>query len=61
MNFTDRCNIATACLPRDDYRAKLEALHAEMLAAIERNSHVTRQLELMIARLEGAAAIGGAA
>jgi hypothetical protein len=34
MTFQDRCNIATACLPRDDYRAKLEALHREMLAAL---------------------------
>ena len=34
MNFQDRCNIAAACLPRADYRAKLEALHAEMLAAL---------------------------
>jgi hypothetical protein len=34
MNFTDRCAIATACLPRAEYRTKLEQLHAEMLAAI---------------------------
>ena len=34
INFTDRCNIAAACLPRDEYRASLERLHAEMLAAI---------------------------
>ena len=34
MNFEQRCNIAAACLPRDEYRASLERLHAEMLAAI---------------------------
>ena len=34
MNFADRCAIAAGCLPRADYRTKLEALHAEMLAAI---------------------------
>ena len=34
MTFEDRCAIAAACLPRDDYRASLERLHAEMLAAI---------------------------
>lgn len=34
MNFADRCAIATGCLPRADYRTKLEALHAEMLAAL---------------------------
>ena len=34
MNFAARCAIATGCLARADYRAKLEALHAEMLAAI---------------------------
>ena len=34
MNFEQRCAIAAACLPRDEYRASLERLHAEMLAAI---------------------------
>ena len=34
MTFTDRCAIAAACLPRDDYRASLERMHSEMLAAI---------------------------
>lgn len=34
LTFAARCAIATGCLPRDEYRAKLEALHAEMLAAI---------------------------
>lgn len=33
-HFTDRCAIAAACLPRDEYRASLERLHADMLAAI---------------------------
>ena len=35
LNFAARCAIATACLPRDEYRAKLEALHREMLAALD--------------------------
>jgi len=39
MNFTDRCAIAAACLPKADYRTKLEALHAEMLAAIAQADH----------------------
>ena len=34
MNFEQRCAIAAACLPRDDYRTQLEKLHAEMLAAM---------------------------
>ena len=34
LTFADRCAIASACLPKADYRAKLEELHAEMLAAI---------------------------
>jgi hypothetical protein len=34
VNFADRCAIAAGCLPKADYRAKLEALHAEMLAAL---------------------------
>ena len=35
MNFTDRCAIAVACLPKADYRTQLEKLHAEMLAALD--------------------------
>ena len=31
----DRCRIATECLPESDYRARLEALHAEMLREID--------------------------
>ena len=34
MTFKERCDIAAACLPKDNYRASLERLHAEMLAAI---------------------------
>ena len=34
LSFSDRCAIAAACLPKADYRTKLEALHAEMLAAL---------------------------
>ena len=35
LTFTDRCAIAAGCLPKADYRTKLEALHAEMLDALE--------------------------
>ena len=34
MKFSDRCAIATGCLPKAEYRTRLEALHAEMLAAL---------------------------
>lgn len=34
MPFESRCAIAAGCLPRADYRTRLEALHAEMLAAL---------------------------
>lgn len=49
-HFTDRCNIAAACLPRDEYRASLERLHAEMLAALDlgmplTDSQITSVLE----------------
>ena len=32
MTFEDRCKLATDCLPMAEYRTRLEALHAEMLA-----------------------------
>ena len=35
MKFSDRCAIATGCLPKAEYRTRLEALHAEMLAALD--------------------------
>lgn len=34
MTFTERCKLATDCLPDAPYRAMLEALHREMLAAL---------------------------
>ncbi len=34
LDFTDRCAIAAACLPKAGYRTQLEKLHAEMLAAL---------------------------
>jgi hypothetical protein len=32
MTFEERCKLATDCLPMAEYRTRLEALHAEMLA-----------------------------
>ena len=32
MTFEERCKLATDCLPVAEYRTRLEALHAEMLA-----------------------------
>jgi len=43
MNFTDRCAIAAACLPKADYRTQLEKLHAEMLAELEAREVVAWQ------------------
>jgi len=34
QTFTERCKLATDCLPDADYRARLEALHGEMLQRI---------------------------
>jgi len=35
QTFTERCKLATDCLPDADYRARLEALHGEMLLHLE--------------------------
>ncbi len=32
MTFEERCKLTTDCLPQAEYRTRLEALHAEMLA-----------------------------
>ena len=34
MTFTERCKLATGCLPDSPYKVMLEALHREMLAEI---------------------------
>ena len=34
MTFTERCKLATGCLPDSPYRVMLEALHREMLVEI---------------------------
>lgn len=36
LTHAQRCILAEQCLPRAEYRASLERLHAEMLAEIER-------------------------
>ena len=52
MNFEQRCNIAAACLPRDDYRASLERLHAEMLAAIADAAKDSERIAMLHRSLE---------
>jgi hypothetical protein len=34
MTLEERCKLATDCLPQAEYRRRLEALHAELLAAV---------------------------
>ena len=46
--FSERCKLATDCLPKAEYRTRLEALHAEMLCERERwrlsVQHAAREL-----------------
>lgn len=39
----DRCKLATECLPVAEYRRRLEALHAELLADAKRLNWLERQ------------------
>jgi hypothetical protein len=34
MTLEERCKLAADCLPQAEYRRRLEALHAELLAAV---------------------------
>ena len=36
MTHTERCKLATDCLPEAEYRRRLEALHFDMLGEIDR-------------------------
>ena len=54
MNFADRCAIAAGCLPKADYRTKLEALHAEMLAAINPPESKMQRMNRLRAEYEAA-------
>ena len=54
LTLADRCAIATACLPRDEYRAKLEALHREMLAAINPQESKMQRMNRLHAEYEAA-------
>jgi hypothetical protein len=38
VTFTERCKLSTDCLPQAPYRLMLEALHADMLAELERTA-----------------------
>jgi len=34
LTLAERCKLATDCLPQAEYRARLEALHADLLARL---------------------------
>lgn len=43
LTLEDRCKLATDCLPVAEYRTRLEALHAELLADARRLNWLGRQ------------------
>jgi hypothetical protein len=49
LTFAARCRLSTDCLPAAPYRVQLEALHAAMLAEIERTANTALTPESLVA------------